>query len=334
MARAETRTVTADEAGLRLDRWFRRHVPTLTHNRLEKLLRTGQVRVDGGRARASDRVRAGQRVRIPPLGEAGPRAPHAPRALSEHDKTFVRGLVLFRNADVIAINKPPGLAVQGGTGTERHLDALLDGLRREGEERPRLVHRLDRDTSGVLLLARSAKAAAALAHAFRERETEKIYWALTAGVPAPPVGRVDLPLAKGLGPKGRERMEPAEDEGEAHKAVTDYAVASRAGRRVAFVVLRPLTGRTHQLRAHMAAIGTPILGDMKYGGKKARLSAEIPKGLQLHARRISLKDLDGRVLTIQAPPPPHMLAALRFFGFEASDAAEAQAALLRAERGA
>ncbi len=320
MTKLENVKVTADEAGLRLDRWFRRHAPSLTHGRLEKLLRTGQIRVDGARAKAGDRVQEGQLVRIPPLGEVREPLPKPKPPLSARDRKFVQDLVLFRNAELIAINKPAGLAVQGGTGTTRHLDALLDGLREEGEERPRLVHRLDRDTSGVLVLARSAKSAAALAHAFRARETEKIYWALTAGVPMPLAGRIDLPLAKGEGPKGRERMTPAEDEGKARHAITDYVVVARAGPRVAFVVLRPLTGRTHQLRAHLAALGTPILGDFKYGGKTARLSGDVPGGLQLHARRLSLRLPDGRPLTLEAPPPPPMNAALRFFGFEHADA--------------
>jgi 23S rRNA pseudouridine955/2504/2580 synthase len=314
--------VTADEAGLRLDRWFRRHLPGLTHSRLEKLLRTGQVRVDGARARAGDRVHEGQLVRIPPLSEGVKPSQERP-AISAKDKRLVRALVLFRNADLIAINKPAGLAVQGGTGTKRHLDALLDGLREEGEERPRLVHRLDRDTSGVLVLARSSRAAAALAHAFRARETEKIYWALTAGIPTPLEGRIDLPLAKGKGHKAREQMLPAEDEEQGQRAITDYAVVGRAAPRVAFVALRPLTGRTHQIRAHLAALGTPILGDFKYGGKAACPAGGLPRGLMLHARRLSLTLPDGRTVGLSAPPPPHMLKALQFFGFEATDAEKA-----------
>lgn len=320
MTSLETRKITADEAGLRLDRWFRRHMPGLTHGHLEKLLRTGKIRVDGARAKAGDRVQEGQLVHIPPLSAIRVGAPKPKPELSAHDKKFVQGLVLFRNAELIALNKPAGLAVQGGTGTTRHLDALLDGLRQENEERPRLIHRLDRDTSGVLVLARGAKSAALLARVFRERETEKIYWALTAGVPMPLEGRIDLPLAKGEGPKGRERVAPAADGEEARRAITDYIVVARASRRVAFVVLRPLTGRTHQLRAHMAALGTPILGDFKYGGKNARLGGDVPGGLQLHSRRLSLKLTDGRHLSVEAPPPPHMVAALRFFGFEQAEA--------------
>jgi 23S rRNA pseudouridine955/2504/2580 synthase len=323
MTRLEARKVTADEAGLRLDRWFRRHAPGLSHGRLEKLLRTGQIRVDGARAKAGLRVQEGQLVRIPPIKEVLEPARKPKPELSARDKKFVQSLVIFRNAELIAINKPAGLAVQGGTGTTRHLDALLDGLKEEGEERPRLVHRLDRDTSGVLVLARSAKSAASLSQAFRTRETEKIYWALTVGVPTPLEGRIDLPLMKGEGPAGRERMTPAEDEEEARRAITDYIVVARAGSRVAFVVLRPLTGRTHQLRAHLAALGTPILGDFKYGGKAARLSGNIPAGLQLHARRLGLRLPGGGPLTLEAPPPPHMVAALRFFGFERADAEKA-----------
>jgi len=308
-------TVAADEGELRLDRWFKRHFPELPHGRLERLIRTGQVRVDGRRAKSGLRLAAGQVVRVPPLGDGEAKGPGAaPRkALSEADRRFARALVIHRDEDVIALNKPPGLAVQGGTGTARHIDGLLDALRFDAPERPRLVHRLDKDTSGVLLLGRSAQAAARLAAAFSERSTRKIYWAITVGVPRPHQGRIDLALAK----QGAttERMAPDEEEGK--RAVTYYTVVEHLGRKAAWLALWPVTGRTHQLRVHLAAIGTPILGDGKYGGAEAFAIEGLEGKLHLHARAITIPHpRAGKPLTVAAPLPPHMLASWRYFGFD------------------
>lgn len=316
MSRVETRQVKADEAGLRLDRWFRRHYPGLPHGRLEKLLRTGQVRVDGGRAKANQRLEAGQAVRVPPLGDAAapPPARREP-PISSRERRALEEAVLHVDASVIALNKPAGLAVQGGTKTDRHLDAMLDALRFGADERPRLVHRLDRDTSGVLLLARTARAAAALARSFRETETEKVYWAIVAPAPHPLQGRIDYRLAKQPGERG-ERVRVDEEEG--RRAVTEYRTLDRAGRNAAWLELRPLTGRTHQLRAHCAAIGSPILGDDKYGRRGAVTGGlDIPKGLMLHARALRIPHPDGGVLRVEAPPPEHFRRALAAFGFDA-----------------
>jgi 23S rRNA pseudouridine955/2504/2580 synthase len=310
MTGVQTIAVEAGEADLRLDRWFRRRFPQLSHGRLEKLLRTGQVRVDGRRAQSSTRLEAGQKVRVPPLGEAPPAAPRP--AVSERDARGLQDAVLYRDEDVLAINKPAGLAVQGGSGLDRHLDAMLDALRFGAAERPRLVHRLDRDTSGVLLLARHVRAAAELAEAFRRKDCRKVYWAVVAGVPKPAAGRIDLPLAKLPGRAG-ERMAPDE---EGKDAVTKYRTLDHAGRQVAWLELQPLTGRTHQLRAHCAALGTPILGDRKYGGAAAVLaSPAVARRLHLHARSIALRRADGRLLEVSAPAPAHMAATLAFFGF-------------------
>ena len=311
-----TLIVKAEEAGLRLDRWFKAHFPALGHGRLEKLLRTGQVRLDGKRTKASTRLKGGESVRIPPLEEVV-QAPARPRAeVSAKDARLVQALVLYRDEDVLALNKPPGLAVQGGSGRERHLDAMLDALRFGAGERPRLVHRLDRDTSGVLLLGRNAAAARALAEAFRDRATRKLYWAITVGVPRPLQGKIDLPLAKLPGRAG-ERMAP--DEGEGKRAITYYRVLEHMGKKAAWVALWPVTGRTHQLRVHLAAIGTPILSDGKYGGKAAFLSGEkISRKLHLHARALTLPHpKTGRPLTLTAPLPEHMRASWRLFGFDA-----------------
>ena len=327
MSQVATVTVTADEAELRLDRWFKRHFPGLGHGRLEKLLRTGQVRVDGKRAKSGQRLEAGQVVRVPPLDERATRKPEGPVPkppvrVADADAAALRDAVIFRDAEVLAINKPAGLAVQGGTGMARHLDAMLDVLRFEASERPRLVHRLDKDTSGVLLLARSARAAKWLTAAFRDKTAEKLYWALVAGLPKPRRGHIDLAVAKLPGRAG-ERMiavDPEdEDEDEAAKrAITDYAVVDQAGREVAWVAFRPLTGRTHQIRVHAAALGTPILGDGKYGGKDAFIEGRgLSRKLHLHARRVVLPRPTGGKLDVTAPLKDHMLASWKFFGFDA-----------------
>jgi 23S rRNA pseudouridine955/2504/2580 synthase len=316
MSGVETVEVAADEGDLRLDRWFRRHYPALKHGPLERLLRTGQVRVDGKRAQAGFRLSPGQKVRVPPQAvAAAPVEPVKPATPGKVDRDFARSLVIHRDDDVIALNKPPGLAVQGGTGTTRHLDAMLDALRFGSKERPRLVHRLDRDTSGVLLLARSAAVAARLGRAFQGREIRKIYWALVVGLPEPAQGRIDLSLEKRPGPRG-ERM--AGGVGTGKRATTLYCVLEDVGQTVAWLALWPLTGRTHQLRAHCAAIGHPIVGDGKYGGADAYLpAAEVARRLHLHARELSLPHPSGRgTLYLQAELPAHMAASWRFFGFD------------------
>jgi 23S rRNA pseudouridine955/2504/2580 synthase len=315
-----TARVAADEDGLRLDRWFRRRYPDLTHGRLEKLLRTGQVRVDGKRAKSGFRLAAGQAIRVPPLsrGRIPARdessAPERPRRpVVPEDARMLAERVLYNDDDVIVLDKPAGLAVQGGSGTHRHLDGMLDALR-FGAERPRLVHRLDRDTSGVLVLARTAHAAAELTAAFRGRDARKVYWAAVVGVPHPLEGRIDLPLAKAGGPKG-ERVAVADESGQ--RAVTRYRVADRAGKRAAWLVLEPETGRTHQLRVHAAALGTPILGDGKYGGRDAFLKGGgISPKLHLHARAIRLPHPRGGQIEVAAPLPAHMVATWRFLGFD------------------
>ncbi|MFI5001240.1 MAG: RluA family pseudouridine synthase [Reyranellales bacterium] len=312
----QIRAVSGDEAGLRLDRWFQRHFPTLTHAALQKLLRTGQVRVDGKRAESKDRVEPGQSVRLPPgvTTSPPPKAKERP-AVSDRDAAEIQSLVIYRDDWVIALNKPPGLAVQGGSGTERHLDGMLDALRFGFEDRPRLVHRLDKDTSGLLLVARTGQAAKRLAESFRDRETEKLYWAVVVGVPPKPEGAINLPLAKRPGARDRETMQVDHEGG--LKALTHFRVIDRAGSRAAFLALWPRTGRTHQLRVHCAAIGCPILGDRKYGGEDALLAAVADsRRLHLHARRIALPHPSGKgELAVQAEPPPHFRRTVEAFGF-------------------
>ena len=317
MSGVQTLEVAAEDAETRLDRWFRRRFPDLAHGQLQKLLRTGQVRVDGKRADAATRVMPGQMIRVPPLPDLGERPPRAKRAVDERDAAELRARVLFKDDWVIVIDKPPGLAVQGGSGTTRHLDGMLDALA-FGGERPRLVHRLDRDTSGVLVLARTALAARKLADTFRGKTARKYYWGITVGVPEQRRGRIDAALAKQAGPKG-ERMALDEDDGRA--AVSLYSVVDHAANKLAWVALWPLTGRTHQLRVHMAAIGTPILGDVKYGGPGARLEGgEVGNGLHLHARRIILPHPSGRGrIDVTAPLPAHMRATWKSFDFSQRD---------------
>ena len=305
--------VTNDEADLRLDRWFRRHYPGLTHGRLEKLLRTGQIRLDGGRAKASTRVSAGQKIRVPPPIEAALQAQKRPAQADPNDVDDLKKLILHRDDHVIALNKPPGLAVQGGSGVSRHIDGMLDGLRFGASERPRLVHRLDKDTSGVLLLGRSASAAAHLASAFRGKAAIKTYWALTAGVPSPEAGRIDLAVAKRPTDVG-ERV--VADAISGKRAITYYAVVAQAGRKVAWLALRPRTGRTHQLRVHCVALGVPIIGDQKYGGAASVIDGLPSGGMMLHARAIELPHPAGGKLEIEAPLHDGMRTAWRFFGFE------------------
>jgi 23S rRNA pseudouridine955/2504/2580 synthase len=320
-SQVQTRAVTSDEAGLRLDRWFQRHFPELGHGALQKLLRTGQVRLDGKRVEAKDRVEPGQTVRLPPGVTAPPTAsgpapqPKPRPELSERDAAEIQKLVIHRDAEVIALNKPPGLAVQGGSGTERHVDGLLDGLRFGYEERPRLVHRLDKDTSGLLLIARTGQAAKRLAESFRDRETEKLYWAVVVGAPPRAEGAIDLPLAKRPGARDRETMQVDHEEGQ--KALTHFRVLDRAGRRAALLALWPRTGRTHQLRVHCSAIGCPILGDRKYGGEEATLSTMADaRRLHLHARRLAFPHPSGKgELVLQAEPPPHFRRTVEAFGF-------------------
>jgi 23S rRNA pseudouridine955/2504/2580 synthase len=331
-------TVEAAAGGQRLDRWFRERFPEVTQGRLEKLLRKGEIRLDGRRVKASQRLEAGQVVRVPPLPLAQPAAarPTAPPpAVTAKDAAALQAAVLYRDDNIIALDKPAGLAVQGGSGQRRHLDGMLDALRFGAGERPRLVHRLDRDTSGVLLLARNAPTARALTAAFRGKETQKIYWALVAGVPDERRGLVDLPLAKqAQGLPGRHGEAMAEDADDGKPARTLYQVVQSHGRVATWLVLLPLTGRTHQLRVHCAALGTPIVGDGKYGGREAfpeALARRAPatKTLQLLARELALPDPEaGTTLRVTAPLPPHMAATWQALGFEEARGEGALQALL------
>jgi 23S rRNA pseudouridine955/2504/2580 synthase len=315
MGKVETRSVTDDEDGMRLDRWFKAHYAQVPHGRLEKLLRTGQVRVDGGRVKANTRLEAGQSVRVPPLPDAPPPSGSA-KPLSKADRAFLKSITLYEDDDLLILNKPSGLAVQGGTKTAQHIDRLLEGMGDSPQTRPRLVHRLDRDTSGVLVVAKKRAVASKLGKAFQTRSVRKIYWALVHGVPKPPQGKVDAALVKAATADG-ERVRKARpgEQDTAQSAVTHYSVIDRAARQVALMSLKPVTGRQHQLRAHMAILGHPILGDTKYPSE-AELPEGIERRLHLHARRISFPHPSGEgVVDVTAPLPPHMEAAFAAFGF-------------------
>lgn len=322
-----TRAVSDDEADIRLDRWFRRHFPGTTQGVIEKLCRTGQLRVDGQRVEAATRLAAGQTVRVPP--RPGPPPPAAPVAAPPDPRRLreLEAMVLWRDDQLIVLNKPSGLATQGGPGITRHLDGMLEAWRTDGQ-RPRLVHRLDRDTSGAIVVARTPGVAARLAAAFRRRDMEKVYWAVVAGRPVPVEGRIDLALVRAEDFRAG-RVEVAEPgAADAARAITDYRTLEHAGRRLAWLELRPLTGRTHQLRVHCAAIGAPILGDVAYGttrgagdpdraGENTALVAGLDLHLHLHARRLVLPHPQGGLLAVEAPLPPHMQATFRTLGFTA-----------------
>ena len=308
-------TVTEDDDGIRLDRWFKRHMPDVSFNVVSRWARTGQLRLGGKRAVPGDRVEAGQEIRVPPI-EATPARTGQPKrkleVLTPEEEQLVREMVIHRDSSAFVLNKPPGLATQGGTKTHQHLDRLLDGLA-DDAGRPKLVHRLDKDTSGALLVARTARSAGHFAKSFSGRTARKVSWAIIVGVPSADEGLIDAPLAKQPG-TGGEKMHISEEHG--LPAKTRWRTVDRAGNRAAWVELQPLTGRTHQLRAHMAAIGHPIVGDAKYGGAEAFLTGGISRKLHLHARRIRIDAPDGGVIDVTADLPPHFSESLAMLGFD------------------
>jgi 23S rRNA pseudouridine955/2504/2580 synthase len=315
-ARVRQFTVQPDDDGVRLDRWFKRHLPQVGFATVSRWARTGQIRVDGKRADPADRLSAGQVLRVPPGGASPDRAPRPRRELTEAQIDKAEAMVLTQDRAAIVLNKPPGLATQGGSGTKEHVDGLLDAFAADGP-RPRLVHRLDKDTSGVLLIARTPGSAAFFAKRFSTRSARKIYWALVVGVPEIDEGLIDLPLAKQPGTGGEKMMVDRSEHGQS--ARSRYRVVDRAGNRAAWVELQPLTGRTHQLRVHMAAIGHPIVGDGKYGGQDAFLSGTISRKMHLHARRLIIDHPDGAPLDVTAPLPEHFAMGMEQLGFDEAD---------------
>ncbi|WP_072377470.1 RluA family pseudouridine synthase [Hyphomicrobium sp. NDB2Meth4] len=323
--RVETIEVKASEADMRLDRWFRVHFPEVGYSYLQKLLRTGQVRVNSRRAEANARLEAGAQIRVPAVVRAAPKAATATgvkpaMGVSKADRDRIEKMILFEDDHVLVLNKPFGLAVQGGTGTKKHIDGMLEGMAdRFGGERPRLVHRLDRDTTGVLLVAKHRDAAAKLGRVFQTRSAAKTYWALVKGVPKPPQGKVEAALVKAAGPDGdRVRKALPGEQKEAMHATTHYSVIDRLAHKAAWVSLKPVTGRQHQLRAHMALIGHPICGDNKYGGDENLPAEQMDNKLHLHARRLVLPHpFTGGKIDVTAPLPEHMLKTWEILGLDA-----------------
>jgi 23S rRNA pseudouridine955/2504/2580 synthase len=315
-------TILADDDGIRVDRWFKRHMADVSFNQVSRWARTGQLRLDGARVGPGDRIAEGQVLRVPPLdvqpvAALTPKPARPKRELSPEEIEFAQSLVIHRSKHALVLNKPPGLATQGGSKTFEHVDGLLDALQFEAEGRPKLVHRLDKDTSGVLLLARTARAAAYFGKCFATRDTRKIYWAVTAGGPRLDDALIDLPIGKQPG-TGGEKMHVDEEGGQSAKS--RFRVIDRAGDRAAFVEMQPLTGRTHQLRVHAAATGTPIVGDGKYGGQLAFLTGGVSRKMHLHARRLVIALPDGGTLDVKADLPPHFAETLATLGFEPGDA--------------
>jgi len=315
--KVETATVGPDESGMRVDRFFEARFPGLSFSHIQRIIRKGEVRVNGKRTQPKARLGSGDAVRIPPLKIAPP-PPRDDAPAADKDRAFLKSITLYEDADVLVLNKPMGLAVQGGSGTTRHVDGMLGALRSQDGQRPRLVHRLDKDTAGCLLVAKTRFAAAALAKTFRSRSARKIYWALVAGVPKPRQGRISTFLAKEEREEDSFMRIAAHGERGASHAVTYYAVVETAAQRLAWLSLKPVTGRTHQLRAHMAHVGNPIVGDPKYFTKE---NWELPGGLQnkLHllARRIAVPHPRGGTIDASAPLPPHMQQSWNLLGFDA-----------------
>ena len=308
--------VESDDDGIRLDRWFKRHLPDASFNIVSRWARTGQLRVDGKRATPGDRLLAGQAIRVPPAdtsAAASARPVRKRRELTEDEMEFALSMVIHKDDAALVINKPAGLATQGGTKTENHVDGLLDALFFEMDNRPKLVHRLDKDTSGALLLARTSRSAGHFSKAFSSRTARKVYWALVVGVPDIADGFIDLPIGKQPG-SGGEKMHVDEQNGQS--ARTRYRIVERAGNTCAWVELQPYTGRTQQLRVHMAAIGHPIVGEGKYGGKDAFLTGTISRKMHLHARRLRIDHPQGHQIDVRADLPPHMQDSFADLGFD------------------
>jgi 23S rRNA pseudouridine955/2504/2580 synthase len=323
-APVETLQIAGDEAGMRLDRWFRTHFPSVTYGYLQKLLRSGQVRVDSKRVQANARLEAGQQVRVPAVVRHPPKAAPSvqpPLGLSKGDRDFIERIILFEDEHVFVLDKPFGIAVQGGTGTKRHIDGILAGMADRFGDRPRLVHRLDRDTTGVLLVAKHRDAAAKLGRIFQTRSAAKTYWALVKGVPRPPQGKVEAPLVKAATPDGDRvrKARPGEQEQAMH-ATTHFSVIDRVAHKAAWMSLKPVTGRQPQLRAHMALIGHPVVGDNKYEGDKVLLDSGIEAKLHLHARRLVIPHPQAGApkIDVTAPLPEHMRRTWELLGLDAN----------------
>ena len=306
MAGVEVVKVKEADDGMRLNRWFLKYYPLLTMGRLQKLLRTKQIKVDGKKAEANLKLLKGQEVRVPPLDNE--KAQNNKDFVSKSDADFIKSKVLFKDDNIIVLNKPSGLAVQGGTNTERHIDGMLDALKFDKEEKPKLVHRIDKDTSGILVLARNRKYAEILTKAFREHNLKKTYLVLSLGCPKHLSGEIKAPLEK-----INEKMQMVED---GKKAITVYTVLDNVGNKFALIEAEPLTGRTHQIRAHMEYLGCPIVGDGKYFGEQRVKPSGLSPKLHLHAYKIDLSAVYNKKLVVKAPMPDYFVKDMSFLGLE------------------
>jgi 23S rRNA pseudouridine955/2504/2580 synthase len=315
MSGVQQRQVSGDEDGMRVDRWFARHFPQLGFGRLQKLIRNGEVKVDKAKVTTSTRLVPGQTVRIPPIDDA---ETPKPVRVNEGDAQFLRDLILYEDEDIYVFNKPHGLAVQGGSGTHRHIDGMLKSLPNKKGEAPKLVHRLDRDTSGCLVVAKTSPAATHFGNVFRSRSARKIYWAVVAGNPNPRQGEISCFLLKQATTDGEQMVVVKNGTPGSQHSHSYYSTTDTASRRFAWVTLKPVTGRTHQLRVHMAQLGTPIIDDPRYFNIENYQGADgLGKGLHLHARRIALPLRNGNRLDVSAPLPPHMQQSFEALGFDA-----------------
>ncbi len=318
MSGVSQKIISEDENGMRLDRWFALHFSHVPNTRIQKLVRTGQIRVNKGRVKTNTRLEAGQIIRVPPIDDAPKKS--EPK-YSEKDAQFLRDLILYEDENVYVFNKPHGLAVQGGSGTKRHIDGMLKSLPNKKGEAPRLVHRLDRDTSGCLLVAKTRQAASHLGSVFRSRSARKIYWALSVGVPNPPQGNISCFLGRVKTQNGEQMAVVGKDVKGAQHSLSYYSVTDNAGRNFAWITLKPVTGRTHQLRVHLNQLGTPILDDPRYfelDNHHWERPDDFGQGLHLHARRLALPLPGGKKLDISAPLPKHMQHSFDLLGFDAS----------------
>lgn len=319
MSKVQFIKVQKEDDGIRLDRWFSRHFSQIKNGQIQKLVRSKNIKVNGQKTSTDYRLNVGDEIRVPPIQIEADVDRTQARNLSKADIEFMKSLVIYKDEDVIVLNKPAGLAVQGGTKTTRHIDGLLDALRFDKQEKPHLVHRLDKDTSGVLILGRTANAAANLAKAFKDRKAQKVYWAVVVGKPKLLSGKIDAPLIKSSSGQGKELMKIDFDAGQ--RAQTLYRVIDALARKASWLEMAPLTGRTHQLRVHCMALNTPIAGDAKYGGERA-ISLGLPCGekMHLHARGLKIKHPNPKkgMLTVEADLPPHMKDTFDFLGFDES----------------
>lgn len=315
MSKVKFLNVKPDEDNQRLDRYLRKHIGKVPFSLIQKIIRTGQVRVDGKRGKTDTRLSEGQQIRIPPVEEKHGPTQFKPR---KGDLEKLRAMIIYDDGDLLVLNKPYGVPTQGGSKINYHIDGLLKLMEDSKGVRPKLTHRLDRDTSGLLICARSAKTVRAMGQVFKSKNIRKYYWAVTIGVPEQYQGIIDAPLGKGEGAL-KDTMVIDTEGGKASR--TEYSILDTAASTAALVAFWPRTGRTHQIRAHASTVlGTPILGDVKYGGMEETFEGlNLSERLHLHAFRIQCPHPNGKgILDLSAPLPDDLKKSWKAFNF-ASD---------------